>query len=148
GEGGMGEVYLAEHRLLKRSCAIKLIRPELARDPEYAQRFEREVRATAALRHANIVEIFDYGQTEDGTLYYVMEYLPGESLDALVERCGRMPAGRAVHLLQQVCAALEEAHDAGLVHRDVKPNNILVCHHGRQYDQVKLLDFGLVRTAP
>lgn len=147
GAGGMGEVYMAEHRLLKRPCAVKLIRPELARDAEYAQRFEREVRATAALRHPNVVQIFDYGQTEDGTLYYVMEYLSGESLDDLVERGGPLPAGRVVHFLEKVCAALEAAHAAGLVHRDVKPNNVLVCHDGPGFDEVKLLDFGLVQTA-
>jgi serine/threonine-protein kinase len=146
GAGGMGEVYLAEHRLLKRPCAIKLIRPELARDAEYAQRFEREVRATAGLRHPHVVQIFDFGQAEDGTLYYVMEYLNGESLDDLVERCGRLPASRVVHFLEQICAALEEAHAAGLVHRDVKPNNVLVCQHGRNFDEVKLLDFGLVQS--
>jgi serine/threonine-protein kinase len=146
GTGGMGEVYLAEHRLLKRPCAVKLIRPEKASDPLLLRRFEREVQATAQLTHFNTVEIFDYGHTEDGTFYYVMEYLPGPSLDELVSRHGPLPTARAVHFLRQLCGALREAHAAGLVHRDIKPSNVIVCRHGGLHDVVKLLDFGLVRT--
>jgi serine/threonine-protein kinase len=145
GAGGMGEVYLAEHRLLKRPCAVKLIRPERARDPDLLRRFEREVQATSRLSHFNTVEIFDYGHTEDGTFYYVMEYLPGLSLDELVAREGTQPPARVVHFLRQLCGALREAHEAGLVHRDVKPGNVIVGRHGGVYDVAKLLDFGLVR---
>src|SRR5262249_21840423 len=145
GAGGMGEVYLAEHRLLKRPCAVKLIRPERARDPQLLQRFEREVQATARLSHFNTVEIYDYGRTEDGTFYYVMEYLPGLSLDELVTRHGPLPAARAVHFLRQLCGALREAHGAGLVHRDIKPSNIIACNPGGVHDVVELVDFGLVR---
>jgi serine/threonine-protein kinase len=141
----MGEVYLAEHLLLRRPCAIKLIGPERAGDPKTLRRFEREVQTTATLTHANTVEIFDYGHTEDGTLYYVMEYLPGLSLDDLVERHGPIPPERAVHLLRQVCQALREAHAVGLIHRDIKPGNIIACERGRVYDVAKLLDFGLVK---
>ena len=144
GSGGMGEVYLAEHQLLKRPCALKLIRPASAADPATLSRFEREVRATARLSHPNTVEIYDYGQTRDGTFFYVMEYLPGLSLDELVRRHGPMPAARVIYLLRQVCGALAEAHAAGLIHRDVKPANIHVCHRGGRYDVAKLLDFGLV----
>ena len=108
-------------------------------------RFEREVQATATLTHPNTVEIFDYGHTEDGTFYYVMEYLPGMNLEDLVERHGPMPAERAVHLLRQVCQALCEAHGIGLIHRDVKPSNILACERGKVYDVAKLVDFGLVK---
>ncbi len=148
GTGGMGDVYLAEHRFLKRPCALKLIRPSRAADPASLARFEHEVRATARLSHPNTVEIYDYGQTRDGTFFYVMEYLPGLSLDDLIKRHGPMPASRVIHLLRQVCGALAEAHAASLIHRDVKPANIHVCHRGGRYDVAKLLDFGLVTAAP
>ncbi|MEA2631211.1 MAG: eukaryotic-like serine/threonine-protein kinase, partial [Chloroflexota bacterium] len=144
GSGGMGEVYLAEHQLLKRPCALKLIRPGVEADPRSQARFEREVRLTAALAHPNTVEIYDYGRTEDGTYYYVMEYLPGLTLTELVERHGPLPPGRAVYLLRQVCGALREAHAAGLIHRDIKPSNIIAARRGGVDDVAKLLDFGLV----
>ena len=146
GFGGMGTVYLAEHVLLRRPCAIKLIRPDQAGDPRTLLRFEREVRATATLTHWNTIEIFDYGHAEDGTFYYVMEYLPGMNLQDLVEEHGAMPSERAVHLLRQVCQALHEAHSIGLIHRDIKPSNIISCERGKIYDVAKLLDFGLVKT--
>jgi serine/threonine-protein kinase len=145
GSGGMGEVYLAEHVLLRRPCAIKLIRPDQAGDGTSLARFEREVRASATLTHWNTIEIYDYGHAEDGTFYYVMEYLPGLSLQDLVDRHGPLPPGRAVHLLRQVCGALREAHAIGLVHRDIKPSNILACERGGVHDVAKLLDFGIVQ---
>jgi serine/threonine-protein kinase len=145
GSGGMGEVYHAEHRLLKRPCAVKLIRPESSGDQKALERFEREVRATAGLSHPNIVEIFDYGRTDDGTFYYVMEYLRGLSLDKLVGKYGPLPAGRVISLLGQACEGLAEAHAAGLIHRDLKPANIFAAQLGRRFDVVKLLDFGLVQ---
>ena len=126
----MGEVYLAEHQLLKRPCAIKLIRAGKMADPKALERFEREVRLTATLSHPNTVEIYDYGRTEDGTYYYVMEYLPGLNLAELVKRHGPLPAERVVYLLRQVCLALREAHAAGLIHRDVKPSNIFAARRG------------------
>jgi eukaryotic-like serine/threonine-protein kinase len=146
GGGGMGEVYLALHQLLKRPCAIKLIRPDLAANPRVFARFEREVRATAQLSHWNTIEIFDYGRNDDGAFYYVMEYLPGLSLAELVERFGPMHPARAIYLLRQACDALTEAHDSGLIHRDIKPANLMAAHRGGQYDVAKLLDFGLVKT--
>jgi eukaryotic-like serine/threonine-protein kinase len=146
GSGGMGEVYLAEHVLLRRPCAIKLIRPERAGDARDLRRFEREVQATARLTHWNTVEIYDYGNAEDGTFYYAMEYLPGLSLQELVDRHGPLPPERAIHLLRQVCYALREAHGAGLIHRDIKPSNILACERGGVHDVAKLLDFGLVHA--
>ncbi|MFO0848393.1 MAG: serine/threonine-protein kinase [Gemmataceae bacterium] len=146
GQGGMGEVYLAEHRLLKRPCAIKRIHPKYLFHPEQVRRFEREVQATAKLRHPNTVEIYDYGRADDGTFFYVMEYLPGLSLEEIVSKHGPLPPERAVHVLRQVCGALREAHEHGLVHRDVKPGNILVFPGGTPHDRAKVLDFGLVHT--
>jgi serine/threonine-protein kinase len=142
--GGMGEVYLAEHRLLKRPCALKLIRAERAGDPRSLERFEHEVRATARLSDPNTVEVYDYGRTADGTFFYVMEYLRGLSLQELVRRHGPVPPGRVIYLLRQVCEALAEAHAAGLIHRDLTPANVFAARRGQRYDFVKLLDFGLV----
>src|SRR5262249_2126445 len=109
-------------------------------------RFEREVQATARLKHWNTVQVYDYGHAADGTFYYAMEYLPGLDLHELVERTGPLPPGRAVHLLRQICAALREAHAVGLFHRDIKPSNIIVCERGGIPDVAKLLDFGLVQA--
>src|SRR5262249_32137020 len=120
GSGGMGEGYLAEHQLLRRRCAVKLVRPEVAGDEVNLPRFEREVKAMAELTHPNTAQVYDFGQADDGTFYYAMEYLPGLSLDELVKREGPLPPGRAVHLLRQVTGALGEAHGRGLIHRDVK----------------------------
>ena len=147
GGGGMGEVYLAEHQFLKRPCALKLIHPGEAMNPKALARFEREVQLTATLSHPNTIEIFDYGRTEDGSYYYVMEYLPGLTLSELVEQFGPLPPGRVVYLLRQVCLALREAHAAGLIHRDIKPSNIFAARRGGMDDVAKLLDFGLVRPA-
>ncbi len=145
GSGGMGEVYLAEHQMMKRPCAIKLIRPDKAGDPRVLARFEREVRSTAKLSHWNSIDIYDYGNTADGTFYYVMEYLPGHNVGELVERDGPMPANRLVFLMDQLCAALAEAHGIGLVHRDIKPANIFCSYRGGEFDVAKLLDFGLAK---
>jgi eukaryotic-like serine/threonine-protein kinase len=145
GEGGMGEVWLAEHRLLKRPCAMKFIRAELAAEASTAARFAREVHAVTTLTHFNTVRIYDYGRSDDGSFYYVMEFLDGPTLDSLVKDNGPLSPGRAVYLLRQLCGALAEAHAAGLVHRDLKPGNILVATLGGQRDVAKLLDFGLVQ---
>jgi eukaryotic-like serine/threonine-protein kinase len=145
GSGGMGDVYLGEHTLLRRPCAIKVIRPDRAGDPKNLQRFEREVRVMATLTHGNTVEIFDYGHTEDGTFYYVMEYLPGLNLQDLVDQSGPLAPERSVALLRQVASALREAHAIGFIHRDIKPSNIISCERGRVFDVAKLLDFGLVK---
>ena len=144
GEGGMGEVWLAEHGLLKRPCAVKFIRPELAANQSNAARFAREVQAVTGLSHVNTVRVYDYGQSDDGSFYFVMEYLNGPTLEELIKASGPLPASRVVHLLRQVCGALAEAHAAGLVHRDLKPGNVIVATLGGQKDVAKLLDFGLV----
>ena len=149
GRGGMGEVWRASHRLLARSAAIKLIRSESFGNDgrELVRRFEREAKATAALRSPHTVDLYDFGTTEDGTFYYVMELLEGFDLETLVSRFGPQPAERAVHILTQACHSLAEAHQGGLIHRDVKPANIYVCRYGLDWDFVKLLDFGLVKNA-
>ena len=151
GRGGMGEVYHARHRMLARPAAIKLIRPEVigGNDPAAAElaaaRFRREAETAASLRSPHTVELYDFGVTDDQTLYFVMELLEGLTLESLVRRHGALPAGRVVHILRQVCASLEEAHVRGLVHRDIKPANIHVGRLGLVYDFVKVLDFGLVK---
>ena len=150
--GGMGEVYKATHRMLARPAAIKLIRPEMlgAEGSEDAQlavkRFHREAEAAANLRSPHTVELFDFGVTEDQTLYFVMELLDGMDLESLVRKHGPMPAARAVYILRQACDSLEEAHSQGLVHRDIKPANIHVGRVGIQHDFVKVVDFGLVKS--
>lgn len=147
GEGGMGEVYLAEHQLLKRPCALKLIRTASGEgaDALARARFEREVRSAARLSHPNTIEVFDYGHTDDGTFYYVMEYLQGLSLAELIREEGPLPPGRVIYLFRQICGALSEAHGLGLVHRDLKPANMFIAVRGGESDVAKVLDFGLVK---
>ncbi len=147
GEGGMGEVYLAEHQLLKRPCALKLIKSDGQASPLMLARFEREVQSAAVLSHPNTIQIYDYGHAEDGTFYYVMEYLQGFSLSDLIHQFGPLPPGRAVYLLVQVCNSLQEAHHLGMVHRDLKPANIFVAILGGKCDVAKVLDFGLVKVS-
>jgi tRNA A-37 threonylcarbamoyl transferase component Bud32 len=147
GVGGMGEVYLAEHQLLRRLCAIKLIRADKATSPLARQRFEREAKVMAGLRHPNIVDVFDYGVTPDGTFFYVMEYVSGRTLRELVEETGPVPATRAVAILRQVAIAVGAAHRQGLIHRDIKPANIIVCQGPNSAESIKLLDFGLVHMS-
>jgi serine/threonine-protein kinase len=151
GAGGMGEVWVARHRMLDRPAAVKMIRREALGSDAGSQRnavrrFVREARATAALRSHHTIDLHDFGVTEEGAFYYIMELLEGLSLDELVRRFGPVSSGRAIYLMRQICHSLSEAHDAGMVHRDIKPGNIFTCHQGLDYDFVKVLDFGLVKT--
>jgi serine/threonine-protein kinase len=151
--GGMGEIWRARHRMLARPVAVKLIRPELlgVKSPVEAAalvaRFQREAEATAALHSSHTIALHDFGVTPEGAFYYVMELLDGLDLETLVRRFGPVPPERAIHLLIQACDSLAEAHATGLIHRDVKPSNILTCHWGLKWDFVKVLDFGLVKSA-
>ena len=144
GEGGMGKVYLARHALLRRPTAVKLISAANV-NQETLARFEHEVQLTSQLTHPNTIEVYDFGHTREGIFYYVMEYLPGIDLARLIELEGAIPANRAVHILCQVCGSLAEAHARGLIHRDIKPLNIILTERGGQLDFAKVLDFGLVK---
>jgi len=150
GTGGMGEVWRARHQMLARPAAVKLIKPEkLAGDSHEQQvaltRFGREAQVTAALRSAHTVQLYDFGIARTGAFYYVMELLNGLDLNELVTRFGPVSPSRAVYFLSQICASLGEAHEQGLIHRDIKPGNVYVCRYGRSVDFIKVLDFGLVK---
>ena len=153
GKGGMGEVWRAEHHMLARPAAIKLIRPEALGTTRgedaglVLQRFKHEAQATALLDSEHTIHLYDFGATEDGSLYYVMELLDGMDLEELVERTGPLCPERVVFLLQQACDSLMEAHSRGLIHCDIKPANLFVCRKGHNPDFIKVLDFGLVKKA-
>ncbi len=145
GEGGMGRVYLAEHALLCRQSAIKVLTKGV-NDLSIVSRFEREVQLASQLTHPNTISIFDFGRSREGVFYYAMEYINGAHLGQLVEYAGPLEPGRCIYVLRQLCRALLEAHHAGVVHRDVKPQNIMVCNRGGEPDFVKLFDYGLVKA--
>lgn len=148
GTGGMGEVWQAEHRFLSRPAAIKLIPRSLQTSADSAEkifrRFRREAQVTASLNSPHTVQVFDYGTTDEGSYYYVMEHLDGFDLQKLVQRYGPLTPGRALYFLQQICDSIGEAHNAGLIHRDLKPSNLFIVRRGLQGDFIKVLDFGLV----
>jgi serine/threonine-protein kinase len=144
GRGGMGVVYKARHATLRRPTAIKLLPPDRSAEQDIL-RFELEVQWTATLSHPNTVAVYDYGRTPDGVFYCVMEYVDGMSLQYMVDTWGAVSPGRVVHMLRQACGALAEAHAEGIIHRDVKPANLMLCERGRVPDVIKVLDFGLVK---
>jgi DNA-binding NtrC family response regulator len=149
GEGGMGEVWRARHQLLARPCAIKLIKPELLGESNReaaTERFRLEAKTIARLTSPNTVRLYDFGVSETGSFYFVMELLTGMDLNSLVQRFGPMPPERVVSVLRQACRSLGEAHAAGLLHRDIKPHNLHLCRLGLDFDVVKVLDFGLAKS--
>ncbi len=150
GAGGMGEVWRAEHQLLARKAAIKLVRPDVLRDRQHApliqERFRREAQTLASMRSRHTIELYDYGVTDDGTFFYVMELLDGLDLSDLVKQDGPQPAARVISIISQACQSLAEAHDAGLLHRDIKPANLELCKAADEVDIVKVLDFGIVHN--
>jgi hypothetical protein len=151
GSGGMGEVWLAKHRLLARPAAVKLIRQEAQAGGDREQlirRFQREAQVTAGLRSPHTVQLYDFGVNDTGSFYYVMELLQGLDLQHIVNRFGPQPAERVIMLLRQACRSLAEAHEHGLVHRDIKPANLFVARLGSEYDYLKILDFGIVKDQP
>ncbi len=144
GEGGLGRVYKARHAMLQRVTAVKLLRTEVITEAAL-QRFEREVRLTSRLTHPNTIQVYDYGRSESGIFYYAMEYLPGITLAQLMRREPQIPLARTIYIMRQVLGSLSEAHGVGLIHRDIKPQNIMINRRGGQCDVVKVLDFGLVK---
>ena len=147
GRGGMGEVFLAIQAPLQRRVAVKILKPPqvIEDDPRFDARFLREAAAAAQLNHPNTITIHDFGQTESGQLYIVMEYLEGVDLKTALFRGGRFPASRAIHVAAQVCKSLRESHEKGIIHRDLKPANVLLVCRDDDPDFVKVLDFGLVK---
>lgn len=144
GEGGMGEVYLAEHQLLKRPTAIKTLKKTVS-NRQNQQRFEREVLLASKLTHPNTINIYDFGRADNDSFYFAMEFLEGINLSQLSNICGNITPDRTLYILLQICYSLKEAHHKGLIHRDIKPQNIMICNLGDMYDVVKVLDFGLVK---
>ena len=149
GEGGMGAVYEGEQQLgtTKRKVAVKTLHPHLSRDVKIKQRFEREVGTIAELEHPNTIQVYDFGATEDGILYIVMEFLQGKSLADYIEKEGAMMPDRVAYIMDQVCGSLEEAHGRGIVHRDLKPDNVVLVERAGKKDFVKVLDFGIAKRS-
>jgi tRNA A-37 threonylcarbamoyl transferase component Bud32 len=145
GEGGMGRVYLAEHVMMRRRCALKMIKPGLTRCVDSVSRFSREAKNASRISHPNVAIIYDFGEADGGVLYLAMEYVDGESLAALAARESPLPIARAVEIARQVADALTAAHHIGMVHRDLKPDNILLARDMGGGDQVKVVDFGIAK---
>ncbi|MBA2540892.1 MAG: serine/threonine protein kinase [Deltaproteobacteria bacterium] len=145
GQGGMGEVWRAQDRALRRNVALKILSPEHGRKPSRVARFEREIQATAAITHPNVVRIHDWGVTDDGVWYYAMDLLEGMDLATTVKRCGPLPPALAIHLFVPTAQGLAEAHRHDIVHRDVKPGNMMVIAPDREPLRIELLDFGIAR---
>ena len=146
GEGGMGVVYLASHTVLQKRLALKVLRGDNSKDAEVVQRFMQEAQAATSIGHENIIDISDFGRLPDGSVYFVMEYLDGQSLAAMIQRGGSVPMADAVHIIKQMASALEGAHARGIVHRDLKPDNVFVISQLKDPLFVKVLDFGVAKV--
>jgi len=146
GEGGMGVVYLSTHTVLQKKLALKVLRGDGSKDGEVVQRFMQEAQAATSIGHQNIIDISDFGRLQDGSVYFVMEYLDGTSLNDMIEKGGSVPMQTAVHIIRQIASALEAAHARGIVHRDLKPDNIFVIRQGGDTSFVKVLDFGVAKV--
>jgi serine/threonine-protein kinase len=146
GSGGMGSVYKASQPAMNRMVGVKILHPKLNNRKDLTSRFRREARAMSHLSHPNSTKVFLYGELEDGSLYIVMEFLEGKNLNQTVRAEGPFPVARALPILIQVCGALDEAHKAGIIHRDMKPENIFLCQQGALRDYPKVLDFGLAKV--
>lgn len=149
GEGGMGAVYVGEQQLGTnvRKVAVKTLHPHLSHDPKILARFEREVGTISELQHPNTIQVFDFGKTDEGTLFIVMEFVEGRSVADILEKDGPMEPARVERILTQVCGSLAEAHGRGIVHRDLKPDNIVLCEKAGQKDWVEVLDFGIAKRS-
>jgi eukaryotic-like serine/threonine-protein kinase len=147
GEGGMGKVYLAEHIEIGKRVAVKVLHPSYSRMPELVERFRREARAASKIGHPNIVDVTDSGTTRDGSVYFVMEYLEGVELGSVIERDRSIDVARALRIATQICRALSAAHSVGVIHRDLKPENVFLITRDNTSDFVKVLDFGIAKTA-
>jgi serine/threonine-protein kinase len=146
GEGGMGQVYLAEHVKMGRRSAIKVMNPSMVHDPDAVARFNREAANASRITHPHVCAIYDFGETPDGIIYLAMEFIEGEPLTDLLEREGALPVPRAAHIFGQVADALQAAHDLGIVHRDLKPDNIMLARRKDGGDVVKVVDFGIAKA--
>ncbi len=146
GEGGMGLVYQARHAVLNKLLAVKVLRPDVSKDEEIITRFRQEAQSASAIGNEHIINISDFGTLQDGSTYFVMEFLDGMDLTTAIEQVQPMPAARAVHITRQLCLALGAAHNVGIVHRDLKPDNIYLIERGQDRDFVKVLDFGIAKV--
>ena len=146
GEGGMGIVYAISHAVLGKRMALKVLRGDMAKDADVVQRFMQEAQSATSIGHANIIDISDFGRLPDGSVYFVMEYLDGQSLSKMISNGGSVPMATALHIIKQIASALEAAHARGIVHRDMKPDNIYLVRQGSDDRFVKVLDFGIAKV--
>src|SRR5262249_31924636 len=149
GEGGMGAVYVGEQQMgtKTRKVAVKTLHPHLSKDPKVQARFQREVGTIAELEHPNTIQVYDFGKTDDGILYLVMEFISGTNVADILEKQGALDPVRVEKIMTQVCGSLEEAHSRGIIHRDLKPENIVLTERAGQKDFVKVLDFGIAKRS-